>query len=178
MKPEARNNAVGWHWNTHTHTHTHNLNCIIQYNSTLTSTPSRGRNCYSLFRLKLISRSNAVDQVVACAPVPQRARVRSPVGTNFLGEVFRGFSSPVRQMSGSFRPTRSPNIIWLSLSSLIIHYGRQSPEMLTRSKISNIHRPTYLSLHHRYGCEVTSLPSIQGERSLIPDIILIYAFCS
>ena len=29
---------------------------------------------------------------------------RSPVGTSFLGEVFRGFSSPVRQMSGSFRP--------------------------------------------------------------------------
>ena len=27
---------------------------------------------------------------------------------------FRGFSSPVRQMSGSFRPTRSPNIIWPS----------------------------------------------------------------
>ena len=30
---------------------------------------------------------------------------------------FRGFSSPVRQMSGSFRPTRSPNIIWPSSSS-------------------------------------------------------------
>ena len=27
---------------------------------------------------------------------------------------FRGFSSPVRRMSGSFRPTRSPNIIWPS----------------------------------------------------------------
>ena len=25
---------------------------------------------------------------------------------------FRNFSSPVRQMSGNFRPTRSPNIIW------------------------------------------------------------------
>ena len=30
---------------------------------------------------------------------------------------FRGFSSPVRQMSGNFRPTKSPNIIWPSLSS-------------------------------------------------------------
>ena len=48
-------------------------------------------------------------------------------------DFFRGFSSPVRQMSGSFRPTRSPNIIWPSLSSSItIHYGRQRPEMLTR----------------------------------------------
>ena len=48
---------------------------------------------------------------------------------------FRGFSSPVRWMSGSFRPSMSPNIIWPSLSSsLILHYGRQWPEMLTRPK--------------------------------------------
>ena len=32
-----------------------------------------------------------VEQVVACALVTQRARVRSPVGTGFLGEVFSGF---------------------------------------------------------------------------------------
>ena len=39
---------------------------------------------------------------------------------------FRGFSSSVRQISGSFRPPRFPNIIWPSLSSShIIHYGRQ-----------------------------------------------------
>ena len=48
--------------------------------------------------------STAVEQVVARALVTQRARVRSPVGTGFLGEVFSGFSSPVRQMSGNFRP--------------------------------------------------------------------------
>ena len=84
-------------------------------------------------------KSPAVAQVVGCAPVTQRARVRSPVGTSFLGEVFRGFSSPVRQMSGSFRPPRSPNIIWPSLLSILIHYGRQWPEMLTRPKTSNIH---------------------------------------
>ena len=35
--------------------------------------------------------STAVEQVIACALVGQRARVRSPVGTNFLGEVFSGF---------------------------------------------------------------------------------------
>ena len=58
-----------------------------------------------------------MEQVVACALVTQRARVRSPVGTGFLGEVF---SSPVRQMSGNFRPPRSPNIIWPSSSSFHI----------------------------------------------------------
>ena len=52
---------------------------------------------------------------------------------------FRGFSSPVRQMSGSFRPPRSPNITWPPLSSIISHYGRQWPEMLMRPKTSNIH---------------------------------------
>ena len=51
-----------------------------------------------------IAPSIGVEQVLAWAPVTQRARVRSPVGTSFLGEIFRGFSSPVRQMSGSFRP--------------------------------------------------------------------------
>ena len=35
--------------------------------------------------------STAVVQVVACVPVTQRARVRYPVGTSFLGEVFSGF---------------------------------------------------------------------------------------
>ena len=34
------------------------------------------------------SGSTAVGQAVACAPVTQQARVRSPVGTNFLGEDF------------------------------------------------------------------------------------------
>ena len=35
--------------------------------------------------------STAVEQVVACALVTQRARVRSPVGASFLDEVFSGF---------------------------------------------------------------------------------------
>ena len=64
-------------------------------------------------------KSTAVCQVVACAPVTQRARVRSPVGTSFLGGVFRSFSSPVRQMSGSFRP-QGPRI------SFGHHYHHQS----------------------------------------------------
>ena len=35
--------------------------------------------------------STAVWQALACAPVTKRARVRSPVGTSFLGEIFSGF---------------------------------------------------------------------------------------
>ena len=65
-------------------------------------------------------RPTAVEQVVACALVTQRARVQSPVGTSYLVRFFRGFSSPVRQMSGNFRPPRSPNIIWPSYSSFHI----------------------------------------------------------
>ena len=60
-----------------------------------------------------------------------------PGRDKFRVRFFRGFSSPVRQMSGSFRPPRSPNVIWSSLSSILIHYGRQWPEMLTRPKTSN-----------------------------------------
>ena len=70
--------------------------------------------------------STAVDQAVERASVTHWARVPSQVDTSFLSEVFSGVSSPVRQMSGSFRPPTSPNIIWPSLSSIIIiHYGRQ-----------------------------------------------------
>ena len=42
-------------------------------------------------------------------------------------------------MLGDYSPPRSPNIIWPSLSSILIHYGHQWPEMLTRPKTSNIH---------------------------------------
>ena len=35
--------------------------------------------------------STAVDQAVSCAPVTQWARVRSPVGTSLLDDVFLGF---------------------------------------------------------------------------------------
>ena len=92
--------------------------------------------------------STAVGQAGACAPVTHRARVRSPVGTSFLAAVFWGFSSPVRHMSGSFRPPRSPNIIWPSLSSIIIHYGRQWPEMFTRPKASNIQIREHHHIQH------------------------------
>ena len=61
-----------------------------------------------------------------------------PGRDKFPGWGFFGGFSPVRQMSGSFRPQGPPNIIWPSLSSIIIHYGRQWPEMLTCPQTSNI----------------------------------------
>ena len=52
---------------------------------------------------------------------------------------FRGFSSLVRQISGNFRP-QGPRISFGHHYpyGVIIHYGRQWPEMLTRPKTSNI----------------------------------------
>ena len=44
----------------------------------------------------------------------------------FPGCGFLGVSSPLRQMSGSFRPTRSPNIIWPSKSSFHIRLVRMN----------------------------------------------------
>ena len=58
---------------------------------------------YTAKKVLLTVIRNLLLIMVACALVTQRARVRSPVGTNFLGEVFSGFSSSVRQMSGNFR---------------------------------------------------------------------------
>ena len=66
---------------------------------------------------------------------------------------FQGFSSPVRQMSGSFRPPKSPNIIWPSSSSpLTIHYGCQWPEMLMRPKTLTliVPRAWYIGFTHPF----------------------------
>ena len=63
-------------------------------------------------------KSTAVEQAIACALVTQRARVQSPVGASFLGEVFSGFF--LTSKMNVRKPTRSLNIIWPSLSSLII----------------------------------------------------------
>ena len=37
-------------------------------------------------------KSTSVEQAVACAPFTQQARVRSPIGTSFVGEVFSVFN--------------------------------------------------------------------------------------
>ena len=49
--------------------------------------------------------------MVTSLPLTQRARVRSPAGWVFLVEVFPGFFSTVRQMTGKLRPQLSPDII-------------------------------------------------------------------
>ena len=61
----------------------------------------------------------------------------------------RGFSSPVRQTSGSFRPPRSPNIIWPSLSSIIIHYGRHNDLRCWRALKPEIYIHTWSQLLQR-----------------------------
>ena len=120
----------------------------------------------------LTTRPTTVGQVVACVPVKQWAQVRSPVGTSFLGEVFSGFSSPIRQMSGSFRPPRSLNIIWPSLSSIIIHYRRQWAEMLMRPKTSNIHTYT----NHRAPCIAIWQQPLQSVLALQSCIAMDFFF--
>ena len=54
------------------------------------------KNLFLLITIK----STAVEQAVACASVTQWARVRSPVGTSYLGEVFSGFSSIIKANGG------------------------------------------------------------------------------
>ena len=95
-------------------------------------------NQYRYLLKSRIKMSTAVDQVVACAPVTQRAWVRSPVGTSFLGEVFSGVFLSCKTNVGKLWAPRSPYIIWLSLSSILIQYGRQWPGMLTLPKTTNI----------------------------------------
>ena len=121
-----------------------------------------------------ICKSTAVGRAVACAPVTQRARVRFSVGTSVLGELFSEFSLPVRQMSGSFMPRSSPNIIWPSLStSFIIHYGRQWPEMLTRPKTLNIHiHKGYTSIHHMIKSQEHSHPHTVANNCSSPSLSL------
>ena len=51
--------------------------------------------------------SPAMGQVVACAPVTQRARVRSPVGTSFLGDVFSAFFLTCKTNVGKLQAYKS-----------------------------------------------------------------------
>ena len=81
-----------------------------------------------------------------------------------LGQVswvrfFQGFSSPVRQMSGSFRPPRSPNIIWPSFSSsLIIHYRHEWTEMLMPPKTLKIwYRFTVVKYGRKYRFTIATM---------------------
>ena len=74
----------------------------------------------------MTQKSTAVSQGAACAPVMQRARVRSPVGIGFLVRFFRGFSSPVRQMSGIFMAPKVPEC-HLAIIIIITHHSLPAP---------------------------------------------------
>ena len=75
---------------------------------------------YSRLTSKFLSKRNtstAVEQVVACALVTQRARVRSPVGTSCLGEVFSGFFLACKM---NVRKLQTPNVPEYHLAIIII----------------------------------------------------------
>ena len=64
--------------------------------------------------------STAGDQAVACAPVTQWPRVRSPVGTSFLGEVFSGFLLTCKTNVGKLYAPKVPEY-HLTIIIIIIH---------------------------------------------------------
>ena len=62
----------------------------------------------------------AVEQVVACAQVTHRARVRSPVGTSFLGNVF--FFGFFLTCKTNVRKLQAHKVPEYHLAILIIHH--------------------------------------------------------
>ena len=62
--------------------------------------------------------STAVEQVIACALVTQRARVGSPVGTSFLGDVSSGFFLTCKT---NVRKLSAPKVLEYHLAIIIIH---------------------------------------------------------
>ena len=139
-----------------------------------------------LYKLRIPKRNAIIskDQVHRCGPggIMRACHAAGPGSIpgrdRFPGwGFFRGFSSPVRQMSGGFRPPRSPNIIWPSLSSsLIIHYGHQWPEMLTRPKTLNIHtyqRPITFDLNLgiflELGSRIIQVPKVESIKTSIME---------
>ena len=89
-----------------------------------------------------------------------------PVGTSFLGEVFSGFSSLVKQMSGIFRPTRSPNIIWPSESSFHIRLVRMN------GWVDDVYRLSY-SCCHGGGPGIELIPPCPWSKKYVCDPELI-----
>ena len=66
--------------------------------------------------------STAVEQAAACALVTQRARVRSPVGTSFLDEVFPHLQDECQEALGPQGPRTS---FGHHNHPSSFHYGRQ-----------------------------------------------------
>ena len=55
--------------------------------------------------------TTAVEQAVTGASITEWPRVRSPVGTSFVGEVFWGFFLTCKTYQEVLAPNDSPNII-------------------------------------------------------------------
>ena len=70
--------------------------------------------------------STAVEQAVACALVTQRARVRSPVGTGFLGEVFSGVFLICKTNVGKLQAPKVPEY-HLAIIIIITHNSLRAP---------------------------------------------------
>ena len=70
--------------------------------------------------------STAVGQAAACAPVTQRVRVRSPVGTGFLGEVFSGFFLLLKDKCREALGPKVPEY-HLAIIIIITHHSLQAP---------------------------------------------------
>ena len=115
---------------------------------------ARGKLYLSLLQYIQLFRSTAVGQGVACPPVTQRVRVRSPVGTRSLGEVFSVFSLTCKTNVRKFQTHKVPEYHLVIITSSTPHYGRQWPEMLTRQKTSNIHTYCYPA----WNCVQISVP--------------------
>ena len=70
--------------------------------------------------------STAVGQAAACAPDMQWARVRSPVRTGFLGEVFSGFFLTCKTNVGKLKAPKVPEY-HLAIIIIITHHSLWAP---------------------------------------------------
>ena len=97
-------------------------NHLILPENQITSPVLRRKISYLIFILRFFLLSGksgetftVVEQAAARASVTQRAWVRSPIETSFLGEVFfSGFFLTCRTNVRKLSAPRSPNIIWPS----------------------------------------------------------------
>ena len=89
-----------------------------------------------------------MGQSVTCAPITQRARFQSPVGTSFLGEVFSGFFLTCK---ANVRKRSAPKVPEYHLAIIIIitHHSLRAP--MTRDVdaplTSNIHTYIHTYIH-------------------------------
>ena len=101
----------------HTDGRRRNLETEATINAAMTASPKKSLRRLSAERA-IPYTTTAVEQVVACTLVTQRARVRSPVWTSFLDEVFSGFFLSRKTNVGKLS---TPNVPEYHLTIFIIH---------------------------------------------------------